>query len=133
MIEQIHKALLIRVSVPTKDFWMFLEQFSQEFARQGGDDLGREFKAIRSVESYSVDWRIPERMLASVLLLVDEEEKFQRFCERFSASKEVLEETQKLSDSIAKGEETPTCQSCGFVLVYNGAVYRCLNCGETAP
>ena len=131
MIEQLSVQMLVRVSVPRDDFWNFLAQFGKKFALKGIDDLGREFETIRPVESYTVDWGTPERMMVNLLLSLGEEGKFRGFCKDFSHESKAQKEIPVLHDAIAKGEETPTCPSCGTVCVRNGNAFKCLNCGET--
>ncbi|KKU68110.1 MAG: hypothetical protein UX89_C0007G0006 [Parcubacteria group bacterium GW2011_GWA2_47_16] len=76
--------MLVTVSVPKQQLWQFLQGFGNEFAIPSGDDVGREFKSIRAVESYEDDHRTPDNVLVTVRLDPVEVRKFSNLCETFS-------------------------------------------------
>lgn len=84
MIEKVSLKVLVTVCVSKQQLWQFLERFGKEFALPIVDDLGREFKLIRAVETYEDDPRTSDNAWVTVKLNSAEAQKFLSFCEHFS-------------------------------------------------
>ncbi len=134
MIQEVGRQAQITVSVPKQQLWQFLEQFGMKFSLLGGDDLGREFVALRQVESYEEDPRTPDNSWVTVRLHPVEVSKFTEFCNSFPSTAEELygknPKSPNLGDAVTKGEEAQQCPVCGHETVRQGTVCRCLNCGR---